>query len=227
MGMNNSLELLTYIAGGAGFFTLALGGPLFALWLARARSRRLLLPLARSRGWQEVTHDGESLLPNLSSSWKRLLSMQASAYGTWQGLRAEFTATHVYKNRDATTVTVECAHPDVRLGPVSATDRNDPRYRDYHQFTGESETIPAQSSALLQRFRLWGEESDLRRIFVPDIERAILEFPGNLYSVSFYGRIASLVWIGYEKDPAIVDAALDLAASICRQVDVNIAPGGT
>jgi hypothetical protein len=180
-----------------------------------------ILPLARLRGWQEVTRDGESLLPYFSSSWKRLLSTQASAYGTWQGLRAEFTASFVYKNRDATTATVECTHPVVGLGPLAATDRDDPRYRDYHLISGETETIPVQPTALLQRFRLSGQERDLRAVFVPGIERAVLDFPGKLYSVSFHGNSASVVWIGHEKNPSIVDAALDLAASICHQVDAT------
>jgi hypothetical protein len=128
----------------------------------------------------------------------------------------------VYKNRDATTVVVECAHAIVGLRAVSATDRNDPLYR----LTGGKETLRAQPTALDQRFRLSGQEGDLRAIFVPDIERAILGFPGNLYSVSFYGRIASVIWIGYEQNPSIVDAALDLAASICRQVDAATTASG-
>jgi hypothetical protein len=219
----NVLEFLLYVATGIGFMVLALGAPLVALRLARGRSRKSILPLAQLRGWQMVTRDGESLLPYFSSSWKRLLSTQASAYGTWQGLRAEFTAAFVYKNRDATTATVECAQAMVGLGPLAATDRGDPRCRGYHLVTGETETIPVQPSGLLQRFRLSGQERDLRLVFVPEVERAVLSFPGKLYSVSFYGNTASVVWIGHEKNPAIADAALDLAASICHRVDAAAA----
>lgn len=222
-----SLEAVLSIVGGAGFLALGLGLPLLVLRLARARSRKALLPLAELRGWHEVRRDGESLLPSLSSWWKRLLSTQASACGTWRGLRAELATCQAYKNRDATMAVVECPRLSVAPGPVSAADRSDPLYRDYHLLTGETETVPAQASALVQRFRLSGQAGDVGAIFAPNIERAMLQFPAKLYSVAFHGRTASVVWLGYEKSPAIADAALDLAASICRQVEARAPyPGG-
>jgi len=222
-----NLELFLYIALGTVFMALALAAPLFAQRLSHRRSQRAILPLAQLRGWPELTRDRESLQPYLASAWNRLLSSETSAQGTWQGLRAEFGTTQVYLKRNATTAVVECPRLPMGLGPVSATNRNDPHYRGYQKYIGEAETLRAEPTALDQRFRLSGQERDLRVLFVPDIERAILEFPINLYSVSFYGRIASVVWIGYEKNPAIVDAALDLATSICRQVDSATTSGGS
>jgi hypothetical protein len=181
----------------------------------RERSRQALLALARLRGWQEVATGGESLLPWRKSSWTR----HASARGNWQGLRAELVITRVHKNRDATMVVVDCGRGDPGRGQVMATD---PAF-EYAQGAAAG---PEQPTELGRRFRLLGQPTDLRAIFSNWIERAILEFPGHIHAVGYDGRLASVTWFGYEKDPAVVDVALDLAVGLCRQ-SAGPTPGRT
>jgi len=172
----------------------------------RERSRQALLALAQPRGWQEVAPGGESLLPWRKSSWTR----HASALGNWQGLRAELVITRVHKNRDATMVLVESGPGAKARGQVMATD---PAF-EYAQGAAPG---PKQPTELGRRFRLLGQPADLRAIFSPAAERAILDFPGHIHTVGFDGKMASVTWIGYEKDSAVVDVAFDLAVSLCHQ----------
>jgi hypothetical protein len=146
------------------------------------------------------------LLPWTKSAWTR----HASALGTWKGLRAELVITRVYKNRDATMAVVACAPGRGVSRPVVATDPAD----DYAQGAPAG---PEQPTELGRRFRLLGLPADLRTVFSPDVERAILDFPGQIRSVACDGKMASVTWIGYEPKSTVVDLAFDLAVRLCQQ----------
>ena len=95
------------------------------------------------------------------------------------------------------------------LGRVAAIRRQWP-------FSAAILAGPTQRSELGRRFRLSGEDQDLHAIFSPAVEQAILRFPCRIQKVMFDGKAASVSWYGRVEDPAIVDAALDLAAIIAR-----------
>jgi len=54
-----------------------------------------------------------------------------------------------------------------------------------------------------------------------------LDFPGRIHQVMFDGKAASVTWYGREEASAIIDAALDLAVIITRQVEAATTIAGS
>lgn len=184
----------------------------------RKRSLRALLPYASLRGWRNVIRASESIVP-----WTKPGSLQTSGVnvaGTWKGRRAEIVTFELSDARqDWTMAAVECTRVPHGLGWVAAMD---PTYL----FATGREAGPTQRSELGRRFRLSGEDQDLQTIFSPEVEQAILGFPRRINQVMFNAKTASVTWYGQEGDPAIIDAALDLAVVICSQVEAAPAIAG-
>jgi hypothetical protein len=179
----------------------------------RKRSRQALLPHATLRGWQNVTHFAESVVP-----WTMPGSLQTSSAniaGIWKGRRAEIVNFEMSEGvGDWTMAAVECTRVPHELGPVTAMDPK------YPYGTGRRVGASARSE-LGRRFLLSGEDQDLQTVFSPSVEKAILNFPRRINQVMFDAKAASVTWYGREQDRAIVDAALDLAVIICSQVEAS------
>jgi len=186
----------------------------------RRRSREALVPYASLRGWQKVPHSSESIVPWTKP--QKLWATNANVGGIWKGLRAEIVNFHrgEHDAEDRTMAAVACAHVPQGLGWVSAMDAK-------FTFATGRNAGSTQRSELGRRFRLAGEDRDLQAIFTPNVEKAILDFPGRIHQVMFDGKAASVTWYGREEASAIIDAALDLAVIITRQVEAATTIAGS
>jgi hypothetical protein len=203
--MSSTVWMWAYLLGSLALVALV-------MWLDRRRSRQALVAHAGLRGWQNLIHSSESIVP-----WTKPQGMWtagANVGGTWKGLRAEIVRSQPgqLESQDRIMAAVACARVPQGLGWVTASKPTWPfSTRRWDGF--------ARRSELGRRFRLSGEDRDLQAIFTPAVEKAILDFPRQIRQVMFDGKAASVTWYGPEEAPAIVDAALDLAVIIVRQVE--------
>jgi hypothetical protein len=185
--------------------------------LDRERSRRALQPYVQLRGWMEVAPGQASSRPSGRSQWMRTFGGHASVSiaGAWKGLRAELAMTRVYRNRRATAVYLACDGGVGGRGSVSLLARDDLANRYYPRDDRSAGAEAVWTAEFNRLFRPQGSARDLSTIFVSDIERDLLSFPRRLSSVHFDGSIVTVTWLEFERDPLVIDAALDIAASIC------------
>jgi hypothetical protein len=223
-----TLHIALGIVATVGFFASVAGVIFLATYLDRQHSRNALKPYAQLRGWREVPLGTGSLMSNGPPPWwKRLLWGHAgvSVGGTWKAMPAELGMTRASKNQRATVVAIGCIQPRVGIGQILVMDRNDNAFREYQRVSTSEEPYPAQSAEFIRHFRIWGSAHDVSGMFTPEIEKAILAFPGQINKVSFDGRVVMVTWLDLEKNPAVIDAALDLAASLCLKVRTGAAGG--
>ena len=220
----NSLHIAIGIGAGIATIASAIGALFLVQYLDRQHSRNALKPYAQLRDWKEVPLGTKSLMRYASSpTWMRFFWGHAgiSVGGTWKGMPAELSITRVYRYQTATAVAVGCTRPREGMGPVVVTDRKDLALKYYGSDREPAEPYPTQSAEFVQRFRIWGNAPDVASMFTPDIQRAVLAFPGQINNVSFDGKVAKATWLGLEQDPTVIDLALDLAANLCLEARKN------
>jgi len=183
----------------------------------RGSSSQALLPYPSLRGWQNVIRASESIVP-----WTKpqgLWTSGSNVAGIWKGRRAEIASFDLHEAHLRTMAAVACAQVPPGLGWVTAMD---PKY----PYATGKKAGSTQRSQLGQRFLMSGEDRDLAAIFSADVEKAILGFPSRINQIMFDGNAISVTWYGCEEDPAVVDAALDLAVVIAHQVETAAAQAG-
>jgi len=215
-----SLSLATGIIGAIATIAVAVGAVLFVQYLTRQQSSTNFQPYAELRGWKVVPVGVESLMPYGDSAWKRALWGHAglSVAGDWKGAKAELAMTRVYKGRSATVVAVACGQlTPSRLGPVSIMAKGDVSFQYYVEQLRRDDLGRLQTSALGQRFDFLGKATDVMALITPEIEHSLVSFAGQINNVSYDGKAVSVTWLGFEQDPARIDAALDVASALCVQ----------
>jgi len=170
----------------------------------RDKSRQVLLAWQTRHDWKPVTSDNESLVPFTRQGPYAIGNLS----GTWQGHRAEFVVFYVYKWKTASSVAVACIRMPAGFKGVAAIDAS------FEYATG-NDVGPVELS---KRFRLTGKSQDLMTIFAPEVEKDILEFPQQIRSVTMDETAASVTWLGWEADAAIVERALEIARSLTAAV---------
>jgi hypothetical protein len=219
-----SLSLATGIIAAIATIAATVGAVVFVQYLTRQHSRKTLQPYAELRGWKEVPAGVKSLMPYGDSAWKRALWGHASVSvaGNWKGAKAELAMTRVYKGRSATVVAVACGQMTLSpLGPVSIMAKGDVSFQYYAEQLKRDDLGRLQTSALGQRFDFLGKATDVIALITPEIEHSLESFAGQINNVSYDGKTVSVTWLGFEQDPARIDAALEVASALCVQAAVR------
>jgi len=170
----------------------------------RQKSGQVLLAWQTLHDWKPVTCDNESLVPFTRQGPFAIGNLS----GTWAGHRAEFVVFYVYKWKTASSVAVACARTPAGFKGVAAIDAS------FEYATG-SDVGPVELS---KRFRLTGKSQDPMTIFAPEVQSDILGFPRQIRSVAMDETAASVTWLGWEADAAIVERALEIARSLTAAV---------
>jgi hypothetical protein len=222
-----SLSLTIGIGGVIATIAVTVGALVLVQYLTRQHSRKTLQPYADLRGWREVPEGVKSLMAYGDSSWKRTLWGHAgvSVAGEWNGARAELAMTRVYKGRSATVVAVACSQTTPSglppLGPVSIMAKGDVSFQYYTEQLKRDDLGWLQTSALGQRFDFLGRATDVLALITPEIEHSLVSFAGQINNASYDGETASVTWLGFERDPARIDAALEVASALRVQAAVR------
>jgi hypothetical protein len=204
-----SLSLVVGIGGLIATIAVTVGAVVLVQYLVRGHSRNALQPYADLRGWREVPKGVRSLMA---------AGAGASVAGEWNGARAELAMTRVYKGRTATVVAVACSQTTPSglppLGPVSIMAKGDVSFQYYRAQLNRVDLGWLQTSALGQRFDFAGKATDVLALITPGIADSLLSFPGQINNASYDGEAASVTWLGFERDPARIDAALAVATAL-------------
>ena len=212
----DSLDLAVGIGGLIATIAFTVGAVVLVQYLVRRHSGNALQPFADLRGWSELPKGAKSLMA---------YGTGASVVGNWNGARAELAMTRVYKGRTATVVAVACSHTTRSglppLGPVSIMAKGDVSFQYYEQQFKRDDLGWLQTSAISQRFDFGGMATDVLALITPEIAQSLVSFPGQINNASYDGEAASLTWLGFERDPARIDAALEVASALSVQAAVG------
>lgn len=212
----DSLDFAVGIGGLIATIAVTVGAVVLVQHLVRRHSRNALQPYADLRGWSEVPKGVKSLMA---------YGTGATVAGNWNGARAELAMTRVYKGRTATVVAVACSQTTRSgvppLGPVSIMAKGDVSFQYYKQQFKRDDLGWLHTSALGQRFDFAGKTTDVLALITPEIAQLLVSFPGQINNASYDGAAASLTWLGFERDPARIDAALEVASALRVQAAVG------
>jgi len=95
--------------------------------------------------------------------------------------------------------------------------KGDVSFQYYKQQLRRDDLGSLQTSALGQKFDFLGNATDVLALMTPDIAQSLVAFPGQINNVGYDGATANVTWLGFERDPARIDAALDIAGALCFQ----------
>jgi hypothetical protein len=70
------------------------------------------------------------------------------------------------------------------------------------------------SQPLFDRYDAWGSESDIKRIYSPEVQSRIRAFPRVFDQLILYGNDVVTMWPGVEEDPDVVKQAIRLASLV-------------
>jgi hypothetical protein len=208
----DSLDFAVGIGGLIATIMVAVGVVVLVQYLVRRHSHNALQPYADLRGWSEVPKGGKSLIAH---------GVGAGVAGEWNGARAELVMTRVYKGRTATVVAVASSQTTPSglppLGPVSIMAKGDVSFQYYKAQFKRADLGLLQTSALGQRFGFLGKASDVLALITPEIAQSLVSFAGQINNAGYDGEAASVTWLGFERDPARIDAALEVAGALSLQ----------
>jgi hypothetical protein len=208
----DSLDLAIGIGGLIATTAVAVGAVVLVQSLVRAHSGNALQPYADLRGWTAVPKGVRPLVAHGAG---------AGVAGEWNGARAELAMTRVYKGRTATVAAVACSPTTPAslppLGPVEVMAKGDVSFQYYRQQFNRVDLGWLQTSALGQRFGFLGKATDVLALITPEIAQSLVSFPGQINNATYDGQTASVTWLGFERDPARIDAALEVAGALSVQ----------
>jgi hypothetical protein len=92
--------------------------------------------------------------------------------------------------------------------------KGDVSFQYYTEQLRRNDLGPLQTSALGQRFDFLGQATDVMALITPEIEHSLLSFAGQINNASYDGQAASVTWLGFERDPARIDSALEIAGAL-------------